>query len=331
MNTPPSGVLLLNRTVIRAALLAVVMIVPAVAQSYPEKPLRLIVPFPGAGGGADFVGRVVGQKLAERLGQPVVIENRPGAAGNIGIDMAAKAQPDGHTLLIVTPSLTISPSLYKKLGYDPTKDLAPISLVSEVPNLFIVRPGLPVKTLGEFIDYARANPGKLNFGGSGIGSSTHLATVLFLSLAKLDMVNVTYKGSSQALIALIGNEVDLVIIGPPAAQAHILTGRVKALAVMRDRRLASLPQVPTMQEAGLEKSEVTTWYGLLAPAATPRAIINRLNREWNAAATMPDTREKMQSAGIETLAGTYAQFADLIKMEIARWAKVVKDADIRIE
>ena len=331
MNTPPSGVLLLNRTVIRAALLAVVMIVPAVAQSYPEKPLRLIVPFPGAGGGADFVGRVVGQKLAERLGQPVVIENRPGAAGNIGIDMAAKAQPDGHTLLIVTPSLTISPSLYKKLGYDPTKDLAPISLVSEVPNLFIVRPGLPVKTLGEFIDYARANPGKLNFGGSGIGSSTHLATVLFLSLAKLDMVNVTYKGSSQALVALIGNEVDLVIIGPPAAQAHILTGRVKALAVMRDRRLASLPQVPTMQEAGLEKSEVTTWYGLLAPAATPRAIINRLNREWNAAATMPDTREKMQSAGIETLAGTYAQFAKLIKMEIARWAKVVKDADIRIE
>ena len=331
MNTPPSGVLLLNRTVIRAALLAVVMIVPAVAQSYPEKPLRLIVPFPGAGGGADFVGRVVGQKLAERLGQPVVIENRPGAAGNIGIDMAAKAQPDGHTLLIVTPSLTISPSLYKKLGYDPTKDLAPISLVSEVPNLFIVRPGLPVKTLGEFIDYARANPGKLNFGGSGIGSSTHLATVLFLSLAKLDMVNVTYKGSSQALVALIGNEVDLVIIGPPAAQAHILAGRVKALAVMRDRRLASLPQVPTMQEAGLEKSEVTTWYGLLAPAATPRAIINRLNREWNAAATMPDTRERMQSAGIETLAGTYAQFADLIKMEIARWAKVVKDADIRIE
>ena len=331
MNTPPSGVLLLNRTVIRAALLAVVMIVPAVAQSYPEKPLRLIVPFPGAGGGADFVGRVVGQKLAERLGQPVVIENRPGAAGNIGIDMAAKAQPDGHTLLIGTPSLTISPSLYKKLGYDPTKDLAPISLVSEVPNLFIVRPGLPVKTLGEFIDYARANPGKLNFGGSGIGSSTHLATVLFLSLAKLDMVNVTYKGSSQALVALIGNEVDLVIIGPPAAQAHILTGRVKALAVMRDRRLASLPQVPTMQEAGLEKSEVTTWYGLLAPAATPRAIINRLNREWNAAATMPDTREKMQSAGIETLAGTYAQFANLIKMEIARWAKVVKDADIRIE
>ena len=331
MNTPPSGVLLLNRTVIRAALLAVVMIVPAVAQSYPEKPLRLIVPFPGAGGGADFVGRVVGQKLAERLGQPVVIENRPGAAGNIGIDMAAKAQPDGHTLLIVTPSLTISPSLYKKLGYDPTKDLAPISLVSEVPNLFIVRPGLPVKTLGEFIDYARANPGKLNFGGSGIGSSTHLATVLFLSLAKLDMVNVTYKGSSQALVALIGNEVDLVIIGPPAVQAHILAGRVKALAVMRDRRLASLPQVPTMQEAGLEKSEVTTWYGLLAPAATPRAIINRLNREWNAAATMPDTRERMQSAGIETLAGTYAQFADLIKMEIARWAKVVKDADIRIE
>ena len=307
------------------------MIAPLGAQPYPNKPLRLIIPFPGAGGGADYVGRVVGQKLAERLGQPVVIENRPGAAGNIGIELVAKAQPDGYTLLIATPSLTISPSLYKKLSYDPVRDLAPVSLVAEIPNLFIVRPALPVKTLKEFIDYARANPGKLNFGGSGIGSSTHLATVLFLSLAKLNMVNVTYKGSSQALIALIGNEVDLVIIGPPAAMPHIQGGRVKVLAVMRDERLASLPNVPTMKEAGVEKSEVTTWYGLLAPAATPRAIVSRVNREWNAAAAMPDTLEKMQTAGIETLSGTPEQFAALIKLEVARWAKVVKDANISVE
>jgi tripartite-type tricarboxylate transporter receptor subunit TctC len=314
------------------ALLTVAAIAPLGAQPWPNKPLRLIIPFPGAGGGADYVGRVVGQKLAERLGQPVVIENRPGAAGNIGIDLVAKAQPDGYTLLLSTPSLTISPSLYKKLSYDPVKDLAPISLVAEIPNLFIVRNTLPVKTLKEFIDYSRANPGKLNFGGSGIGSSTHLANVLFLSLAKLNMVNITYKGSSQALIALIGNEVDMVIIGPPAAMPHIQAGRVKVLAVLSGERLPSLPSVPTIKEAaGIEKSEVTTWYGLLAPAGTPRAIVSRLNREWNAAAKMPDTLEKMQTAGIETIAGTPEQFAALIKMEIARWAQVVKDANISVE
>jgi tripartite-type tricarboxylate transporter receptor subunit TctC len=331
MNMTPNRRLRLARAAIGAALLAGAMIAPLCAQPFPNKPLRLIVPFPGAGGGADYVGRVVGQKLSERLGQPVVIENRPGAAGNIGIDMVAKAQPDGYTLLIATPSLTISPSLYKKLSYDPVRDLAPVSLVAEIPNLFIVRPALPVKNLKEFIDYARASPGKLNFGGSGVGSSTHLATVLFLSLAKLDMVNITYKGSSQALIALIGNEVDLVIIGPPAALPHIQAGRVKALAVMRDERLASLPNVPTMKEAGIEKSEVTTWYGLLAPAGTPRAVVTRLNKEWNAAATMPDTLEKMQIAGIETLAGTPEHFAALIKMEIARWSRVVKEARVSVE
>ncbi len=320
------------RATVAAALLAGVAVAPLHAQPWPHKPLRLVIPFPGAGGGADYVGRVVGQKLAERLGQPVVIENRPGAAGNIGTELVAKAQPDGYTLLIATPSLTISPSLYRKLGYDPAKDLVPVSLVAEIPNLFIVRNTLPVKTLKEFIDYSRANPGKLNFGGSGVGSSTHLANVLFLSLANLSMVNVTYKGSSQALIALIGNEVDMVIIGPPAAMPHIQAGRVKVLAVLSGERLPSLPNVPTIKEAaGIEKSEVTTWYGLLAPAGTPRAIISRLNKEWNVAAAMPDTLEKMRTAGIETLADTPEKFAALIKLEIARWARVVKDANISVE
>jgi tripartite-type tricarboxylate transporter receptor subunit TctC len=216
------------------------------AQAYPGKPLRFVIPFPGGGGGADYVGRVIGQKLAERLAQPVVIENRPGAAGNIGIDIVAKAPPDGYTILLTTPSITISPSLYKKLSYDPLKDLAPISLVAEIPNLILIKPSIPAKTLKEFIEYAKARPGKLNFGGSGIGSSTHLATVLFMSLAGIDLVNVTYKGSAQALIGMLGGEIDLIIIGPTAALPHVQSGRVRALAVLRDKRLSSLPNVPTI-------------------------------------------------------------------------------------
>ena len=318
-------------TIMGAVILIGAMIAPLCAQTYPGKPLRLIIPFPGGGGGADYVGRVIGQKLAERLGQPVVIENRPGAAGNIGIELVAKAQPDGYTLLLTTPSLTISPSLYKKLNYDPVRDLAPISLVAEIPNLFLVRPSLPVRSLKEFVDYARANPGKLNFGGSGIGSSTHLATVLFMSLAKVNLVNVTYKGSAQALIGMLGGEIDVIVIGPTAAMPQIQAGKVRALAVLRNERLPSLPNVPTIKEAGIDNSEVTTWYGILAPAGTPRDIINRLNAEWIRIAAMPDTLEKMQNAGVETMSGTPEQFAELIKAEIARWAKVIKEANVSIE
>jgi tripartite-type tricarboxylate transporter receptor subunit TctC len=235
MNTSPSGVLLLNRTVIRAALLAVVMIVPAVAQSYPEKPLRLIVPFPGAGGGADFVGRVVGQKLAERLGQPVVIENRPGAAGNIGIDMAAKAQPDGHTLLIVTPSLTISPSLYKKLGYDTVKDFAPIARVAAVPMVIVTPGNLPAATLKEFIALAKAKPGGLNYASSGVGTSLHLAAELFKLQAGVNLVHIAYKGSSLAMNDVISGQVHALFIGIPAPAPHIKTGRLRGLAVITSR------------------------------------------------------------------------------------------------
>ena len=322
----------MNCSAVKGAVLLIgAMIAPLGAQTYPGKPVRLIIPFPAAGGGADYVGRVIAQKLAERLGQPVVTENRPGAAGNIGIELAAKARPDGYTILLTTPSITISPSLYKKLNYDASKDLAPIALVAEIPNLFIVRPSLPVNSLKEFVEYAKAHPGQLNFGGSGIGSSTHLATVLFMSLAKINLVNVTYKGSSQALIGLMGGEVDLVVIGPPAAMPQIQAGRVRVLAVLRNERLPSLPNVPTIKEAGIDHSEVTTWYGLLAPAGTPRDIINRLNADWITIAAMPDTLEKMQIAGVEIMSSTPEQFAELMKAEIARWAKVIKEANISVE
>jgi tripartite-type tricarboxylate transporter receptor subunit TctC len=323
-------ILIISGAILGAALVIWATAAPVCAQSYPSKPIRLITPFP-AGGGADMVGRIIGAKLAERLGQPVISENHTGAAGNIGIELVAKARPDGHTILITTPTITISPNLYKKLNYDPTKDFAPIALVAEVPNLFLIRPSLPVKNLKEFVEYARANHGKLNFGGSGVGSSTHLATVLFMSLAKVNLVNVAYKGSSQALIGLMGGEVDMVLIGPPAAMPHIQSGKLKAIAVLSNERLTSLPDVPTIREAGIENSEVTTWYGLLAPAGTPRNVINRLNSEWLKIATMPDTLERMKNAGFVTLKSSPEQFAELLKTETVRWAKVIKEANMSID
>jgi len=314
-----------------AALIALAASAPHAAQTYPARPIRLIVPFPAGGGGADVVGRLVGLRLAEGLGQPVVVENRAGAAGNVGIELVAKAAPDGHTLLVTTPNITISPSLYRKLPYDTLRDLAPVALVAEVPNLVLVRPALPVKTVKEFVEYARARPGKLSFGGSGVGSSTHLATVLLLNLARIDLLHVAYKGSTQALTAMLGGEIDLVVIGPPSAMQHIQSGRVRALAVLRNERLATLPDVPTIREAGIENSEVTTWYGLLAPAGTPREIVRRLNAEWAKSAAQPETRDRLRAAGIDILASTPEAFGALIKADLARWARVIKEANITVE
>ena len=308
-------------------LLAGTMSAPVCAETFPSKPIRLIAPFP-AGGGADIVARIIGQKLAERLGQPVLVENRPGAAGNIGLEAAAKSRPDGYTTVITTPSLTISPSLYKKLNYDPVKDLLPIALVAQVPNLFLVRPSLPVKNIKEFVEYAKANPGRLNFGGSGVGSSTHLATVLFMSLAKINLVNVTYKGSSQALFGLMGGEVDMVPSSASAALPHVQSGKMRALAVLSNERIRSLPNVPTAKEAGIDNFDVTMWYGILAPAGTPRDIVSRLNAEWITIAAIPDTIEKIQKVGFEPMSSTPDQFAGFFKAEIARWSRVIKEANI---
>jgi tripartite-type tricarboxylate transporter receptor subunit TctC len=320
-----------RHTLLAAILITAFAATPLHAQPWPNKPLRLIIPFPGAGGAADVTGRLAGQKISEAIGQPVVIENRPGGGGNIGIETAARAAPDGYTLLVTAPSLTISPSLYSKLGFDPVKDFAPITLLAEIPNVITIRQALPANTLKEFIEYGRANPGKLNFGTSGLGTATHLATVLFLSQANVTGVNVVYKGSSQALVAMIGNEVDLVVIGPPAALPHIQAGRVKALAVMRNARLPSLPQVPTTREAGVANTEVTTWYGLLAPAGTPREIVRRLNDIWAKAAATPEMREKMQNTGSEVIATTPEQFAEMIRAEVPRWRKVIADANLKVE
>jgi tripartite-type tricarboxylate transporter receptor subunit TctC len=304
-----------------------VMVSPLCAQSYPNKPIRLILPFP-PGGSTDILGRIIGQKLADRLGQPVVPENRPGAGSNIGIEFAAKARPDGYTVVLASPTLTISPSLYKSLNYDPAKDLAPISLIAEYGYAVVVRPSLQVNSLKAFVDYARANPGKLNHGSSGIGSINQLAAELLKSLAKINVLHIPYKGAVNMMTALMTGEIDMAVSPIASALAQIQAGKVKALAVLGSERYPSLPDVPTAKEAGIDHLVVTGWYGLLVPAGTPREIVNRLNAEWLQVVAMPDTKEKLQNAGVEPLSSTPEHFAEFIKTDIARWAKVVKGANI---
>ena len=302
----------------------------AAAQSYPVKPVRFILPFP-PGGPTDILGRILGQKLADQLGQPVVPENRPGAGGNVGTEYAAKTPPDGYSIVLTSPTLAISPSLYKKLNYDPVKDFTPISLVAQIPNVLLVHPSVPAKTLKELVQLAKANPGKLNFGSGGLGTSNHLGSEMLKSLAKINIVHVPYKGSNMAMLGMIGGEVDMVVIGIPPTLPQIQAGKVRALAVLSAERVPALPRVPTAKEAGIANYEVTTWYGLLVPAGTPRDIVGRLNGEWVKIAAMADARDRMQGAGFEPMSSTPEQFAEFIKTETVRWAKVIKDANVKVE
>jgi tripartite-type tricarboxylate transporter receptor subunit TctC len=307
-----------------------VMVEPLCAQAYPSKPVRFILPFP-AGGLTDVLGRIMSQKFADALGQPIVPENRPGAGGNLGIEIAAKARPDGYTVVLSAPVIAIGPNLYKQLNYDPVKDLAPISLVAEISNVLCVRSSLPVKSLGDLVALAKANPGKLNYGTGGTGSSLQIAAEMFKSLAKVNIVHVPYKGVTQAMIGMIGSEVDMVVIGLPTSLQHIQSGKVRALAVLSERRMPELPDVPTAKEAGIDHFETSTWYGLLASGGTPRDIINRWNAEWLKIVAMPDTRDKMQKVGFEPLSSTPEQFAEFIKKETVRYGRVIKEANLSIE
>jgi len=302
--------------------------VPVHAQSFPAKQVRFILPFP-PGGPTDMLGRALAQKLSEQMGQPVIADNRPGAGGNLGLELAAKSPPDGHTVVLSSPLVSISPTLYAKLNYDPARDLAPISLVAVIQNVIIVHPSIPAKTLKELIDIARRNPGKLNFGSGGIGTTSHLAPALLLSLAKINMVHVPYKGTGLALSAMIGGEIDMLVMAVPAAAAQIQAGKVRPLAVLADKRQASLPNVPTAREAGVDKYEVPIWYGILAASGTPREIVGRLNSEIGRALAAPDLRERLSTAGIEPRPNSPDEFAAFIKSETVRYAQVIKDAGIK--
>lgn len=302
---------------------------PAVqAQNFPSRQVRFILPFP-PGGPTDMLGRALAQKLAEQMGQPVIADNRPGAGGNLGLELGAKAPPDGHTMVLSSPLVSISPSLYAKLNYDPERDLAPVSLVAYIQNVIIVHPSVPARTLPELIAMARRNPGKLNFGSGGIGTTSHLAPALLLSLAKIDMTHVPYKGTGVALSAMLGGEIDMLVMAVPAAAAQIQAGKVRPLAVLSDKRQPVLPQVPTAQEAGMANYEVPIWYGILTSAGTPRDLVGRLNAEIGKALASAELKERLTTAGIEPRPTSPEQFAAHIKSEKVRFAKVIQDAGIK--
>jgi len=317
------------RTVIAAFL--VLLSVTAYGQdSWPSRPVRFILPFP-PGGGTDILGRLIAERLSAGLGQPVVIENRGGAGGNVGAEAAARSSPDGYTIVLVAPSLAISPTLYSKINYDPVKDFAPVSLVATVPNVMITQASLPVQNLQEFIAFAKAKPGALNFGSGGAGTSNHLAGELFNIVTGAKLVHIPYKGVNLAMQDVLAGNVHLVFIGIPAAAPHIKAGKLRALALVAPQRSSALPEVPTVAEAGLRDFEVTTWYGVLAPAGTPRNVVTRLNAELGKIMHSPELKEKLAATGTEPLTSTPEEFADYIKREIAKWGEVVRKAGVKAD
>ena len=325
---------ILVRVLTRAgfALFACSVAYAAVAQStYPTKPVRIVVPFP-PGGPADALARIIGDKLSQPLGQPFVVENKPGAGGNIGMEQGAKAPPDGYTLtLAAAGNLTIAPSLYSKLPYDPAKDYAPITVLATVPNILITAPTVPAKTLRDLITLAKARPGTLNFASPGNGSGAHLAGELFKSTAGIDIVHVPFNGVGPAMTAVLAGDVQLFFAQSSAALQYINTGKVTALGVASPKRMIAAPELPTLAEAGLPNFEVTSWYGLVAPAGTPSAIVERLNSEIVKALASTDVREKLAGLGAEPVGNSPSEFAAMQKSEAARWARLAKEANLRAD
>ena len=306
-----------------------VMAAHAQAQ-YPTKPIRLIVPFP-PGGGSDALSRILGPKLSEGLGQQLVIENRPGAGANIGAEVAAKSPADGYTLLMGNVAHTINATLYAKLGYDLIKDFAPVCLLASTPNIVVVHPSVPARSVKELIALARARPGALDVASSGAGSSAHLAGELFKSMAGIKMNHVPYKGGGPAVIALLSGEVSVGFATTPSVIQHVKNGRLRALAVTTAKRSPSTPDLPTVSEAGLKGYEAGTWYGLLVPSATPKEVVSRLNAESMKALATADVKQRLDNAGFEPIGTTPEQFGAYIRSETEKWGKVVRAAGVRVE
>lgn len=303
----------------------------ALAQAYPTKPVTIIVPF-AAGGTTDILARIIGQALTAELGQSVVVDNRAGAGGNIGGQAAAKATPDGHTLFMGTVGThAINASLYKKMPFDPVKDFAPLTRVANVPNLLVANPAQPYKSVKDLIAYAKANPGKVNFGSSGNGSSIHLSGELFKSLAKVDMQHVPYKGSAPAVTVLLGNQIGIMFDNMPSAIQHVRSGKLVPLAVTTAKRSPELPNVPTIAEAGVPGYEATSWFGMFAPAGTPAPVLAKLNAAIVKVLGQPDVKKKINEQGAEVYSETPEQFAAFIQAESVKWGKVVKESGASLD
>ena len=318
--------------VLKACTLAALAISAAAhAQVYPAKPLRMIVAYP-PGGGTDIVGRMLAQKLGESLGQSVVVENRGGASGNIGTELAARAAPDGYTILMgnVAPN-AINVSLFKELPFDPVADFAPVSLVASTPNILVVHPSTRARTVKEVIALAKAKPGAFNFASAGVGSSSHLAGELFRILASADIVHVPYKGAGPAMVDVLSGQVQLYFATMPAAMPHVKTGKLAPVAVTSARRSQALPDLPTIAESGVPAYEASTWYGVLAPAHTPSAVVARLHGDIAKILADAALHARLADQGFDPVGNSPEEFGAYIKSEILKWGKVIRDAGIRPE
>lgn len=314
-----------------AALLSLLLAVPVAAAAYPEKPLRLVVPF-AAGGTNDVIARLVGRSITDALGQQVILDNRGGAGGAVGVEIAARAAPDGYTLLIGgVGNLAVNPTLYPKLPYDPVRDFAPVTLLAKVPNLLAVHPGLPARNVRELVALAQAKPGSLNYGSGGTGSGSHLAAEYFKLLAKTDIVHVPYKGTGPAMIDVMGGQISMIFAAVPGLLPHTNSGKLRALGVSTATRLRLLPDVPTIIEGGVSGYEATQWFGILLPARTSPAIVERLNSVLRSALNNSEVRQRLQADAAEPAGTTPAEFGLFIQSEIARWAPVVKASGARPE
>ena len=313
-----------------AALLALGRAAGLSAQSYPERPVRLIIPL-SAGGSADIMARHLAQKLGERLGQQLVIDNRPGAGSIIGTEIAARAPRDGYTLLLAGSSFASAPALHRKLPYDPLKDFAPITMPATAPGLLVVHPALPVRTVNDLIGLARAKPGEINYGSPGNGTAPHFAGALFNMMARIDMVHVPYKGASPAITGLMGGQVQVSFASMPSAITQARQGRLRAVAVTGAKRSAALPELPTVAESGMPGFESGSWQGLFAPAGTPAAIIGRLHREVASVVHLPEIVAQLARDGSEPVGNTPEAFSKYLAGELAKWARVAKDARMHVE
>src|ERR671914_25933 len=312
-----------------AAIAMVVVSGFASAQAYPTKPIQFIVPFP-PGGGNDTVARAIAQQVGPALGQSIVVDNRPGAGGIIGADAAARSAPDGYTIFLGgVATHAVNPHLHPKLSYDPIKDFAPITLVASAPSVLVVHPSVPARTIAEFAAYARANPGKLNYASNGNGSSSHIAAVLYETNAGVKLTHVPYKGVGPALTDLMSGRIELMFNSIVAILPHIQSGKLRALAVTSKRRSTLLPDVPTLAEAGLPEYEAGSWYGILAPAGTPSAIIERLHKEIVKALKDPEVQKRLSGEGADVIGSTPQEFAAHIKAELARMGQAIKASGLK--
>ena len=314
----------MKNSAVTAMLLIAALCAPVIhAQSYPSKPIRLVVGFT-PGGGVDINARLLAPKLTEYLGQQVIVDNRPGAGTNIANEYVAKAAPDGYTLLVNTAAVAINMSLYKKVNFDAEKDFAPISVFSQSPNILVVHPSLPVKGVKDLVSLAKAKPGAMNFSSAGAGTTQHLTGELFKLRTGTSIVHVPYRGSAPSLTALLGGEVEMTFANIPAISSHVKSKRLRALANAGTKRSDQMPEIPTLKEAGINGVEVVVWYGILAPAATPRDVVNTLSGAITKATRSPDTRQRLLDQGAEPVGNSPEEFSKLLREELARWAEVVK-------